>query len=199
METQVYPALNFLPKIDVLGIYWDDVERRLFFREQVGGDLVVRETALANLPQWGQAFQQNPLLSTDLETTQLRQLFERIENRLHAEVSSKSLRFEIMLQLLLVKLYDEYVHPLASNEQMNIQDFTNSPLGDQAVKSHLESILDRALRFYQPYLPGKVPRTLGCTGKCAAVAQRLARAGPVSQHSSGCRSRFLHVLCQRSL
>ena len=171
VETQVYPALNFLPTIDVLGIYWDDVERRLFFREEVGGELVVRETALANLPHWGQAFQQNPLLSTDLETTQLRQLFERIEDRLHAEVSSKSLRFEIMLQLLLVKLYDEYVHPPASNEQMDIQDFTNSPLGDQAVKSHLESILQRALLFYQPYLPGKLPRTLGCT---ASVLRSLS-------------------------
>ena len=164
VQTQVYPALNFLPKIDVLGIYWDDVERRLFFREQVGGELAVRETALANLPQWGQAFQQNPLLSTDLETTQLRKLFERIENRLHTEVSSKSLRFQIMLQLLLVKLYDEYVHPPASNDQMDIQDFTSSPLGDQAVKIHLESILNRALQFYQPYLPGKVSDTLECKG-----------------------------------
>ena len=52
----------------------------------------------------------------------------------------------------------------ASNDQMDIQDFTNSPLGDQAVKSHLESILDRALLFYQPYLPGNVSRTLGCAG-----------------------------------
>ena len=164
VETQVYPALNFLPKIDVLGIYWDDIEKRLFFREQVGGELSVQETPLANLPNWGQAFQQNPLLSTDLATTQLRQLFEKIEDRLHAEVSSKALRFEIMLQLLLVKLYDEYVHPTASNDQMDIQDFTNSPLGDQAVKSHLESILDRALLFYQPYLPGNVSRTLGCAG-----------------------------------
>ena len=164
VETQVYPALNFLPKIDVLGIYWDDVERRLFFREQMSGELIVRETALANLPQWGQAFRQKPLLSGDLETTQLRQLFERIENRLHSEVSSKSLRFEIMLQLLLVKLYDEYVHPPASNDQMDIQDFTNSPLGDQAVKTHLESILGRALRFYDPYLPGTLSHTLECTG-----------------------------------
>ena len=69
-----------------------------------------------------------------------------------------------MLQLLLVKLYDEYVHPPASNDQMDIQDFTNSPLGDQAVKSHFEGILARALLFYQPYLPGQVPRTLACAG-----------------------------------
>ena len=177
VETQVYPALNFLPKIDVLGIYWDDIERRLFFREQVDGELVVRETALADLPQWGQAFQHRPLLSADLQTTQLRQLFERIENRLHAEVQSKSIRFEIMLQLLLVKLYDEYVHPPASNEQMDIQDFTNSPLGDQAVKSHLEGILDRALLFYQPYLPGAVPNTFGCSG--SALRSLSALLAPV--------------------
>ncbi len=182
VQTQVYPALNFLPKIDVLGIYWDDVERRLFFREQVGGELAVRETALANLPQWGQAFQQNPLLSTDLETTQLRKLFERIENRLHTEVSSKSLRFQIMLQLLLVKLYDEYVHPPASNDQMDIQDFTSSPLGDQAVKIHLESILNRALQFYQPYLPGKVSDTLECKGSVRGVC--CGRSVPCS-HQSG--------------
>ena len=69
-----------------------------------------------------------------------------------------------MLQLLLVKLYDEYVHPLASNDQMDIQNFTNSPLSDQAVKAHLEDILGRALQFYQPYLPGAVRRSLACTG-----------------------------------
>ena len=132
VETQVYPAINFLPKIDVLGIYWDDIEKRLFYREQHGGELIVRETVLTDLPRWGQAFQQCPLRSGDLERTQLRQLFERVEDRLHAEVSSKSRRFEIMLQLLLVKLYDEYVHPVAGNEEMDVQNFTNSPLGDSS-------------------------------------------------------------------
>ena len=59
IETQVYPALNFLSKVNVLGIYWDDVERRLFFREQIGEALTVRETTLASLPDWGQTVPTN--------------------------------------------------------------------------------------------------------------------------------------------
>ena len=78
-----------------------------------------------------------------------------------------------MLQLLLVKLYDEYVHPLAGNEEMDIQDFTESPLRDQAVKSHIESILERALAFYQPYLPEIVPTTMQCSGHALRILSAL--------------------------
>ena len=163
-QTQVYPAIGFLPLVEAMGIYWDDVEQRLFFRELRDGQLITRETTIVSLPQWGQAYQYRPLRSADLETTQLKQLFERFEDRLHPEVSSKSVRFRIMLQLLLVKLYDEYVHPVAGNEEMDIQDFSGSPLGDKAVKSHLESILERALGFYQPYLPETVPASFQCSG-----------------------------------
>ena len=172
-RTQVYPAMGFLPLIKALGIYWDDVEQRLFYRELRDGQLTTRETSIVALPQWGYAYQYRPLRSTDLETTQLRQLFERVENRLHSEVSSKSVRFRIMLQLLLVKLYDEYVHPVAGNEEMDIQDFTDSPLGDQAVKSHLEGILERALAFYQPYLPETVPTSIQCSGNALRALSAL--------------------------
>ena len=34
----------------------------------------------------------------------------------------------------------------------------------QAVKGHLETILERALEFYQPFLPDTVPHSIGCTG-----------------------------------
>ena len=61
VETQVYPALNFLPKIDVLGIYWDDIERRLFFREQVGGELSVRETPAGKPSELGASVPAEPI------------------------------------------------------------------------------------------------------------------------------------------
>ena len=163
-RTQVYPAMGMLPLVNALGIYWDDVEQRLFYRELREGQLTPRETSIISLPQWGQAYQYRPLRSADLYTTQLRQLFERVENRLHPEVSSKPVRFRIMLQLLLVKLYDEYVHPIFGNEEMDLQDFTDSPLRDQAVKSRIDSILARALKFYQPYLPEPVPVSIQCSG-----------------------------------
>ena len=164
LRTQVYPALNFLPSVNALGIYWDDVEQRLFYRDLSDGLLTVRETPIVRLPQWGQDFEHHQLHSSDLRTTNLRLLFERIEDRLHSEVSSKSRRFEIMQQLLLMKLYDEYVHPLASNEEMDIQDFAESPLGDNNVKQILTDILERSLAFYQPYLPSIVPTAIPCSG-----------------------------------
>ena len=162
VETQVRPALGFLPFVHAMGIYWDDVEKRLFHREERNGLLEVLESPMATLPRWGDAYEYRPLRATDLETTNLRQLFERIENRLHSDISSKQRRFEIMLQLLLTKLYDEYVHPTAGNEEMDIQDCTESPLGDAMVKAHLDGILARALEFYQPYLPAEVPTRFNC-------------------------------------
>jgi type I restriction enzyme M protein len=163
-NTQVFPAIRLLPSVGALGIYWDDVEQRLFYKELREGQLVPCEAPITSLPQWGHDYQYKPLRSNDLETTQLRVLFERIEDRLHSEIASKSVRFRIMLQLLLVKLYDEYVHPVAGKEEMDIQDFTNSPMGDLDVKSRLESILEMALGFYQPYLPETVPTTFQCSG-----------------------------------
>ena len=177
VQNQVYPALGFLPLIHALGIYWDDVEQRLFYREEHDGQLRVHETSIVSLPQWGQAYQHRQLRSTDLQTTQLRQLFERVEYRLHVKVSSHSRRFEIMLQLLLLKLYDEYVHPVASDEEMDLQDFTNSPLGDGVLKEHLETILSRALSFYQPYLPATVPTTINCPA--GALRSLTALLAPV--------------------
>ena len=175
--TQVYPALSFLPSVDALGIYWDDVEQRMFYRELSEGLLAVREAPIVALPQWGQAFQRRRLRSLDLTTTNLRRLFERIEDRLHSEISSKARRFEIMQQLLLVKLYDEYVHPPAGNDEMDIQDFTESPVGDQDLKGILEAVLVRALSFYQPYLPSTVPDGIRCSG--AALRSLSALLAPV--------------------
>ena len=56
-------------------------------------------------------------------------------------------RFEIMLQLLLMKLYDENVHPLGSNsnEKMDIQDLTNISIRrSRGQGAHLETMLRRA-------------------------------------------------------
>ena len=163
-NTQVYPAMRLLPSVQALGIYWDDVEQRLFHKELQDGQIILREAPIKALPPFGHDYQYTPLRSADLETTQLRVLFERIEDRLHSETASKSLRFRIMLQLLLVKLYDEYVHPVAGNEEMDIQDFTSSPMGDQDVKVQIESVLALALDFYQPYLPETVPTSFQCSG-----------------------------------
>lgn len=162
-RTQVQPALDFLQDLSALGIYWDDVEQRLFYRTVDGTKTKTHETTVAVLPAWGHAFETVRLKYPDLKTTaSLLELFKKIENRLHSEVSDKSTRFEIMLQLLLTKLHDE--HSNQPNGEMGIQDFADSPLGDADVKAVFEKILGKAARFYRKYLPRAVPDKLELSG-----------------------------------
>lgn len=162
-RTQVYPALSFLPDIAAYGVYWDDVEQRLFYRTLEGTNTTTHEYPIAALPPWGQALHSPRLRSEDLRPTNLQALFIKIENRMHPEVNDKSRRFEIMLQLLLVKLYDEYTHQNPQQE-ITIQDFGASPLSDNEVKRKFDEALVKAVRFYSSYLPNPVTPSFSLSG-----------------------------------
>lgn len=162
-ETQIYPALNFVQDVSALGLYWDDVEQRLFYRSLNGTRTVTHETAAALLPRWGQTIGVPRLTAGDLRTTNLLDLFKKIEDRLHPEVTDQSRRFVIVLQLLILKLYDEHIHHKPSLE-MELQDFTDAPLGDNDIIRKFHAMLERAIDYYGRYLPDPVPRNFGLTG-----------------------------------
>jgi len=162
-DTQIKPALDFIHNLDALAVYWDDTEQRLFYRTVKGRTTTTHETALAVLPRWRQALSSPSLKCADLRVTNLHALFERIEQRLHTEVADKSARFEIMLQLLIAKLFDEHSHPRPDAEML-IQDFTDAPLGDPDVLKVFNSLLKSALVFYQKYLPKRVPEPFTLSG-----------------------------------
>lgn len=176
-QTQVKPAMDFLPDQSALGMYWDDVEQRLFYKKTEAGKTKTRETAAALLPPWGKPLGVPKLTSGDLRPTNLRVVFEKIEDRLHPEVPDGSARFEIMLQLLLAKLYDEHTHR-QPKQAMTLQDFTDAPLPDATVKTEVEKLLTQAVAFYGKYLPKEVSKKIGCNG---AMARSLtAILAPVS-------------------
>jgi type I restriction enzyme M protein len=154
--TQVKPALDFVPDLAALAIYWDDVEQRLFYKVQTGTKTKTLETAAALLPPWGRKLGTPVLTYGDLRPTNIRIVFEKIEDHMHAEVPDKSARFEIMLQLLLTKLYDEHAHRFAKLE-MSIQDLTDAPASDTTVKADLEKLLSKAVDFYGKHLPAEHP------------------------------------------
>lgn len=162
--TQVYPAMDFVKDLSVLGVYWDDVEQRLFYKTVIGTKTKTLETTLAVLPIWGQPLGSLALKNADLQTSlNLKKLFERIEDTLHTATPEKDRRFEIMLQLLLVKIYDEHVNSKPT-QKMALQDFTNSPLGDQQVKSAFQAMLEKAAAYYGRYLPRPVSTTPKVSG-----------------------------------
>ncbi len=175
--TQVSPALDFVKDTSALGIYWDDVEQRLFYKTVKGTKTTTHETTAAVLPLWGAKLGTPKLKVADLRpSNNLRGLFEKIEDSLHTGVSDKSKRFEIMLQLLLVKLYDEKVHT-SPKQEVWIQDYSDSPLSDAAVKSIFDDTLASAAKFYGKYLPKPVAASFGVRG--SILRQVSATLGPV--------------------
>lgn len=162
-RTQVYPALDFIHDVAALGIYWDDTEQRLFYRSLKGTKTVIHETSAALLPRWGQSLDAPRLKKADLRTTNLLELFKKIEDRLHSEVPDKSRRFVIMLQLILLKLFDEHSHSQPTQE-LDLQDFVDAPLGNEDVIKLFSKMLAKARTFYGRYLPDEVPSKIGLSG-----------------------------------
>ena len=51
--TQVEPAMAFIPDSSALGVYWDDIEQRLFYFVHEGQKRRVQESPINKLPIWG--------------------------------------------------------------------------------------------------------------------------------------------------
>jgi type I restriction enzyme M protein len=170
--TQVYPALDFIQDVSALGLYWDDTEQRLFYRSLKGTKTLTHETSAVLLPRWGQQLGVVRLTVSDLRPTNLLELFIKIEDRLHPEVPDKSRRFVIMLQLILLKLFDEHTHHQPSQE-VDVQDFTDAPAGDADIVKVFEKLLAKAVAFYGRYLPDPVPTKFGLTGSMLRTVSAL--------------------------
>lgn len=161
-DNQLKPALALLEDFSAYGVYWDDVEQRLFYRTMRGLKSTTHETTVAVLPMWGAALSVKQLTAGDLRTTNLHKVFVKVEDRLHSEIQDKDERFEVMLQLLLAKLHDEHTHAKPS-QHMTIQDFTDVPIEDPAVIAICEGLLDKAASFYGKYLPKAVSKKIRVT------------------------------------
>ena len=175
-DTQLRPALALLEDFEAFGVYWDDVEQRLFYRTVKGTKTTTHETTVAVLPAWGAGLSAHALTASALRVTNLRKVFEKIEDRLHAEVQDKDARFEVMLQLLLAKLYDEHTHS-KPEQRMAIQDFTDMPIEDRAVEAICDGLLEKAVGFYGKYLPKPVSKKIDVTA--AMLRSLLAILAPV--------------------
>ena len=52
IDTQLKPALSLLPDMNALGVYWDDLEQRFFYREMAGSLATIREAPISKIPRW---------------------------------------------------------------------------------------------------------------------------------------------------
>lgn len=154
--TQVRSALRLVPDTHTLGIYWDDIEQRFFFRRTEGRTETVHEAPISKIPDWGNEVGSTQLAYTDLSPTKdLVRIFDEIEDALHPFVVSTAARYEIIQQVLLAKIYDENTHRIERRLglPLSIQDFSIEAISDDHVLRNMNDALAQAAGHYNIYLP----------------------------------------------
>lgn len=169
--TQVRQALRLVPDNDALGIYWDDVEQRFFYRKTEGKRSEVCEAPISKIPDWGEPVGSTRLLFGDLEPTKdLARIFGEIEDAVHAHLVDKPQRYTLIQQLLLLKIHDETTHRPERKRAtpLDFQDYSTEAISDAEVIRRMNSALALAAGHYNVYLPAG--KRIGAKFRCGAEA-----------------------------
>jgi hypothetical protein len=76
--------MGFLPNLLSVGLYWDDIEQKVFYREIKGNRQKIIEAPLTYLPDYNSNVNVEKLRYDNLKTTpSLVGLFRKIEDALH--------------------------------------------------------------------------------------------------------------------
>ena len=164
-HTQVKPMLDFAKSTKCVGLYWDDVEQRIYWQVVADGKREVFEGPISYLPKYGNQVDVHPLTLQDLEESDsLILAFNRIENTLHQASFDKSHRFEIILQLLLAKIFDEHAHVSCPDTPLEFQDFSVIGVSSKTALDRLNKLLKKTVGFYEKHLPNKIDNVFPISG-----------------------------------
>lgn len=183
-KTQVEPLLAFGP-VGCLAVYWDPVEKRVFWHDK---NKDIHEGYLAALPRHGHKFGGVPRLTyqslDDIDS--LLGLFDRIEDALHIHGVPKQDRYQIVQQLVLAKLYDERSHEDRPDQPLDIQDPVVLGIYPSVARREFETLLSKVAGTYGATLHRPLPIELEASITNSALAAALtvlapARIGHVSR------------------
>lgn len=153
-KTQVEPLLKFAPRKDSIALYWDGVNPRVYWKEDDGAALEIKSGPLALLPKPGKTIKVKALSYSDLiPPDSLLDVFSRIEDVLHGASVSLEERYELMLQLILAKIYDEHEREYNSSTECVFQDFESIGTASADAAESLNKVLESAVSFYSAHLP----------------------------------------------
>ena len=165
-HTQVKPMLDFAKLDKCLGLYWDNIEQRVFWQENKKGKRDVKEGPISFFPDYGNDIQTKPMTFNDTQPSDsLIEVFERIEDILHQAAFDPEKRYEIILQLLLSKIFDEHASEKQPDKPMAIQDFTVLGTPNATAKEKFDKLLEKAVTYYENHLPNKIPSTMPLTAE----------------------------------
>jgi type I restriction enzyme M protein len=161
--TQVKSALRLVPDLTTLGVYWDDIEQRFFYRIIHGRKEDINEAPISKIPDWGNTVGSTILFYKDLDPAKdLVRIFDELENALHTYVVDKTKRYSLILQLLLTKIHDEKQHEKRLQLPLDFQDFSVEAVSDSVVQERMNQALQQALGYYQKYLPERIETEFRC-------------------------------------
>jgi type I restriction enzyme M protein len=161
---QLIPALDSIPSTDSIGIYWDDVEQSILFKEVKGSTIETKEASIATLPAFGSTLGSSDIYYADLKpATDLVKRFARLDDVLHQAGHTKDERYTILFKVLLLKIFDEQ-NSKPKNGRMIIQDFSITKSSDTDVDKIFGVGLKSALAVYGDLLPEKTSNKFDCSG-----------------------------------
>lgn len=165
-KTQVEPMLDFALRQDTIGLYWDNIEKRIFWTEFEDGKKNRKEGPLSSLPSYGLKIKQESLTFNTIEgADSLIDVFSRIEDILHQASFSPEQRYSIILQLLLAKIFDEHAYETRPDEPLGIQDYESLGFTAEGTKKKISDIVSRAVKYYGEHLPNKLSNELTLNGE----------------------------------
>lgn len=164
-ETQVKPMLDFAIKQNTLALYWDNLDKRVFWMEINNGVKEIKEGPISFLPKFGLTIETTPLTFNTIEPVDsLIDVFTRIEDILHQAAFSPEKRYEIILQLLLAKIFDEHAFETRGDQPLEIQDYRSLGTSADMTKKKIADVVKRAVQFYSKHLPNKISDSLPLSG-----------------------------------
>jgi type I restriction enzyme M protein len=153
-HTQIEPMLKFASNKHTIGLYWDEAERRVFWKKHKGNSYVIESGPLALLPKPGFKISVKPLLFKDIQPPgSIVDLFARIEDVLHAAQVGLEDRYEAILQILLARIFDEHQSEGDATRPLAFQDFGSLGTADKDAEEKLNEVLEEAVGYYGAHLP----------------------------------------------
>jgi len=172
--SQVTSALRLVPVRDSLGVYWDDIEQRFFFKKTEGKLESIHEAPISKIPAWGATVGSVQLTYADLDAaTNLVRIFDELENTLHPHVVDKVERYSLIQQLLLTKIHDENLHQFKPKSPLAFQDFSVEAITDSVVSERMNAALEKASTHYQQYLPKVIDPKFKCRAEALRGASKI--------------------------
>ena len=152
ISQQLEPALLLLPRLDTLGVYWDD-ENRILFAKSVTNrgrheEIVIGTDSIANLPDYGIAYLSKAItVDTLAKPANLVATLQGLANIMRSHgVNDEQKRYKETVKLLLARYVDEKKTRGSDNKQLRLQVLAGD---DTGFLSRVERLYTEAAIRYQ--------------------------------------------------